>query len=170
MSRFHRILVVCDPSPESEAAVKVAIELARDHHARLTLLTIVPLLSSPFAEAIAVQPHLESAYDAALRRARDAIPNDLSVTTALRHGPPARRIAEWAEDHDLVVMGSRSGGRLAHALAGSVSRTVVNTLNTAVLLTPAASPLTDGTPGSRKACACGDGRGSPFQPPRQATL
>jgi nucleotide-binding universal stress UspA family protein len=146
MSRFHNILVVCDPSPESEAAVELAIGLAWDHHARLTLLSVVPVLSSPIAEANAAQADIESAYGAALRRARDAIPNDLSVTTVFRHGDTARCIVEWAEDHDLVVMGSRRRGRFVDALAGSVSRTVVNALNTAVLLTRAATPLTDTAP------------------------
>jgi nucleotide-binding universal stress UspA family protein len=109
---------------------------ARDQNARLTLLTVVPDVTS-----VAVGPiDLEGAYEDAQRSARDSIPNEISVTVLFQHGRPASLISAAAEDHDLVVMGTHGRGRLGEALACSVSRAVVHSLHGAVLLARAPAP------------------------------
>jgi len=134
VSVFHRILVAFDGSADSRAALMLAAELARDQGARLTLLTVVPEVPSTVASVNVGPVDLHGGYDEMLREARDALPQDVSVTTIIRHGVPAERIVEVAADHDLIVMGTHGRGRFGEVLAGSVSRAVVHSLRGAVLL------------------------------------
>ncbi len=141
MSIFHRILVPFDGSRDSQAALELAGALARDQGARLTLLTVIPDVPSAVASMTAGPIDLESNYREVHNSARDAIPEEVPVTTILKHGIPAHHIIAAAAGHDLVVMGTHGRGRLGEALAGSVSRAVVHARRGAVLLTRApASP------------------------------
>ncbi len=135
MSIFHRILVAFDGSRDSQAALELAVALAADQNASLTLLTVVP--DVPVAiTSVAVGPYdLEPNYEALQRSAKDTIPAEVPFTAILEHGNPAHHIAAAAEDHDLVVMGTHGRGRIGEALAGSVSRAVVHSRRGAVLLT-----------------------------------
>ena len=137
MSVFHRILVAYDGSHDSQAALELAVALARDQNAQLTLLTVVPDVPSAVTSVAAGPYDLESYYGALQQSAQDTIPDDVPVTTILHHGPPAHQITAAAEGHDLVVMGTHGRGRFGEALAGSVSRAVVHSLRGAVLLTRA---------------------------------
>jgi nucleotide-binding universal stress UspA family protein len=140
VSIFHRILVAFDGSQDSRAALELATELARDQDARLTLLTVVPDVPSAVTSVTVGPLDLESSYRDVQCGARDALPDDISVTTILRHGVPAERIIEAAADHDLIVMGTHGRGRFGEVLAGSVSRAVVHARRGAVLLTRAPAP------------------------------
>jgi nucleotide-binding universal stress UspA family protein len=140
MSVFHRILVAYDGSHDSEAALELAIALARDQSARLTLLTVVPEVSSAVTSVAAGPYDLEAFYAGLQRSAQESVPADVSVTTILAHGSPAHHITTAADGHDLVVMGTHGRGRLGEALAGSVSRAVVHSLRGAVLLARAPAP------------------------------
>lgn len=133
MSVFHRILVPHDGSPDSDAALELAVSLARDQNATLTLLTVVPELSAA-ATSVAGAYDLDGVYGDINRRACDAVAADITLRTVVRHGAPAHVITDLAADHDLVVMGTHGRGRLGEALAGSVSRAVVHALRGPVLL------------------------------------
>jgi nucleotide-binding universal stress UspA family protein len=138
VSVFRNILVTHDGSDDSRAALELAVELARDQNARLTLLTVVPDTPGSITSVAAGPYDLESIYSEILRTAAATIPDDVPVTAVLQRGSPAQRIAAVAADgHDLVVMGTHGRGRLGEALAGSVSRAVVHSLRGAVLLTRA---------------------------------
>jgi nucleotide-binding universal stress UspA family protein len=139
VSVFHRILVAYDGSHDSQAALELAIALALDQSARLTLLTVVPDVPSAVTSVAAGPYDLEAFYSELQRSAQATIPADVSVTMLLQHGSPAQKITAAAEGHDLVVMGTHGRGRLGEALAGSVSRAVVHSLRGAVLLTRAAA-------------------------------
>ena len=130
-SVYHNILVALDGSADADRALEQAVELARDQHARLTLVTVVPPLSglaamTPSAgeQAIATR----RGHEQLLREATDRMPEDIGVTTLLLDGHPARRIIESAREHghDLIVMGSHGRGRVGTALLGSVSQQVVH--------------------------------------------
>src|ERR687884_515172 len=73
--------------------------------------------------------------EAALAHAA-ALPADVSVTTLLVEGSPARALVQRAcsEDYDLIVMGSHGHGRLHGALLGCVSQKVLHASPVPVLL------------------------------------
>ena len=134
---YRNILVPVDGSEHAKAALLHAIGLARDQHARLTLLTVVP---PPPAVAVAGSAQVltlqADCFKHALREAVDSLPDDIGVTHVLLHGKPAREIAEHIAkgDYQLVVMGTHGRGRIGEAVLGSVSRAVVNRSETPVLL------------------------------------
>lgn len=149
MSVFHRILVAYDGSKDSQAALVLAVEIARDQGAELTLLTVVPDVPGAVTSVAAGPYDMRSVYVELQESARATIPDDVSVTEMLRGGAPAHCIATAAADHDLVVMGTHGRGRIGEALAGSVSRAVVHSLHGAVLLTRAPEAASDESPGAQ---------------------
>ena len=71
-----------------------------------------------------------------LRAAADKVPDDLSITTRLLDGDPAREILRAAREggHDVVVLGSRGRGRVTAALLGSVSNRVMHEAGVTVIV------------------------------------
>ena len=130
---FHNILVAVDGSPDAEQALTEAIDLAASEHTRLTLITAVCRVpaNAYVAPGLPVPQMLEDAHaeaEAILRRARERVPDEVSVTVVLSEQPIRialiRQIAEG--EHDLVVMGSRGRGAVRAALLGSVSHYVLH--------------------------------------------
>ena len=130
---FHNILVAVDGSPDAELALTEAIDLAESEHTRLTLFTAVCQL--PATAYLAAGEELgkvvEDAHAEAeriLRRARERVPDDLSVTAVLSEQPiRAALIGEITDGvYDLVVMGSRGRGAIRAALLGSTSHFVLH--------------------------------------------
>ena len=138
-SVYRSILVAVDGSPDAEAALAHAAELARDQHARLTLLTAIPPLpATALLASGAAPPRTEVVrhYEDLLRRATETVPQDVGVTTLLVEGPAARAIVEKARsgEFDLIVMGSHGHGRMHSALLGCVSQKVLHASPIPVLL------------------------------------
>ena len=144
MGCYRRILVALDGSRDAAAALRHAVSLARDQHAQLVVLTVVPAAAPQTvgpAGALPAPIDNERAFGRLLREAVDALPADIGVQTRLTHGRPARRIVEVAEETgcDLIVMGFHGHGRLHHALIGSVSDSVMRASRLPVLLMRGAS-------------------------------
>jgi nucleotide-binding universal stress UspA family protein len=138
-SVYRNILVAVDGSPDAEAALAHASALARDQNARLTLLTAIPPLPATALLASGAAPPRSEVvrhYAEVLRRAADSLPGDVSVTTLLVEGSPARALVQRArsEEYDLIVMGSHGHGRLHGALLGCVSQKVLHASPVPVLL------------------------------------
>ena len=138
-SVYRHILVAVDGSPDAEAAVRHAAELARDQNARLTLLTVIPPLPATALLASGAAPPRSEVvrhYGDILRRAADSLPSDVSVTTLLVEGSQARALVQRAcsDEYDLIVMGSHGHGRLHGALLGCVSQKVLCASPVPVLL------------------------------------
>jgi nucleotide-binding universal stress UspA family protein len=131
---FHNILVAVDGSPHADEALTHAIDLAECEHARLTLFTAVvppPTVTYYGGTGQAVATVLEDAdteAEAILRRARDRVPDGVSVTTVLTRKPVRAALIKQIDEghHDLVVMGSRGRGAVRSALLGSVSHYVLH--------------------------------------------
>jgi nucleotide-binding universal stress UspA family protein len=136
MSCYLDILVAHDGSADADAALEHAIRLARDQHARLTLLTVAPLTHQPGAMTAPATPDLLDSFTDTQRRAVDSVPDDIGVTTQLLRGDPAETILCTVRkgEHDLIVMGSHGHGRLHRALLGSVSYRVLRDSPVPVLL------------------------------------
>jgi nucleotide-binding universal stress UspA family protein len=136
MGCYREILVAHDGSADADAALAHAVGLARDQHARLTLLTVAPFPHPAPAASASATPDLLDAFLDTQRRAVASVPADISLTTQLVRGEPAEailRISREAE-HDLIVMGSHGHGRLHRALLGSVSFRVLHDSRVPVLL------------------------------------
>jgi nucleotide-binding universal stress UspA family protein len=148
---FRNILVAVDGSTHADQALSQAIDLARAQHARLTLMTAVvgpPAVAYLGAVGEGVGTlcqDVEAAAQAVLRRARDRVPGDVSVTTILTHEPVGPALVRRAIDghHDLVVMGSRGRGAVRSALLGSTSHHVLHHSPVPVLIVHAESPSQD---------------------------
>lgn len=141
-SVYRNILVAVDGSPDADAALAHAAALARDQHARLTLLTAIPPIPATALLATGAAPprgEVVKHYAELLRRAAASLPADVSVTTLLVEGPAAKALIERARSgaFDLVVMGSHGHGRLHQSLLGCVSQKVLHASPIPVLLTRA---------------------------------
>jgi nucleotide-binding universal stress UspA family protein len=128
--RYHRVLAALDASEDAADVLAHAIHLAQVHRARLTLLMIVPPPSAwagSRPEGAALLPEVEALFARELAEARDAVPDDVSVTTILDHGHPAARILARVREgaYDVVILGSRGHGGL-RAAADSVSLKVLH--------------------------------------------
>ena len=144
-SVYRNILVAVDGSPDAEAAIQHATALARDQRARLTLVTAVPQLPATALLASGAAPprsEVVKHYADMLRKAADTLPEDVSVTTLLVEGPPAKALVERARSgaFDLIVMGSHGHGRLHQSLLGCVSQKVLHASPIPVLLIRAPEP------------------------------
>jgi nucleotide-binding universal stress UspA family protein len=108
------------------------VPYAVDQGSRLTLLTVVP--NPPgWAATAGVSPRqladqMETEAVTRLRELAEALPQDLSVTTLLRHGDPAEQILALLreEPFDMLCMGARGRGRITGAVLGSVSTAVLH--------------------------------------------
>jgi nucleotide-binding universal stress UspA family protein len=145
MGCYRTILVALDGSPDAEAALRHGVALARDQHARLILLTVVPPSPPQMVTPGGVTPSRaehEAAFREILRDGVDLLPPDVGVESRIARGRPAPRILETAEacGCDLIVMGFHGHGRLHRALAGSVSGDVLRQSRLPVLLMRGSQP------------------------------
>lgn len=157
---FRRLLVALDASPHAQRALAEAIDLAATNNATLTIITVVPgrpawSLSGAAGAPIGlrdVNQQAEGAYRNVLDAALEKVPRDVPVRTILRHGPAGTAILDEAaaNDHDLIVMGSRCRGELRSLLLGSVSHEVVHASSIPVLVVHADDPPLRATVGSQE--------------------
>ena len=130
---FLNILVAVDGSPDADEALTQAIDLAEREDARLTLMTgaVLPPVSFFGGAGDAIATAIQTAQaeaQAILKRARERVPDDVSVTTTLTDEPIRSALIEQINKghHDLVMMGSRGRGAVRSALLGSVSHYVLD--------------------------------------------
>jgi nucleotide-binding universal stress UspA family protein len=138
---FLNILVAIDGSEHGAAALRTAAQLARDEHARLTVVTAVPAPPafaqfSAMGAALTDAAHLMGEVGARIRAQVDGLPDDVSVTSVVFAGDPSDVILERLREgrYDLLVMGTRGLGRIGSALLGSVSQAVLHAAQVPVLV------------------------------------
>jgi nucleotide-binding universal stress UspA family protein len=114
--------------------------MAQVYRARLALVAVVappPLLAWQAPGGVqALRESEQKDLDTRLRAAADSVPDDLSVTTRLLDGDPAREILRAAREgaNDVIVLGSRGRGRVTTALLGSVSNRVMHDAGVPVIV------------------------------------
>jgi nucleotide-binding universal stress UspA family protein len=130
MYPFRRILVPTDFEGPASRALEVAIELAREHDASLTLVhvwTIPPVYTEGFAWPVeGLEEAARKALDADLARVRQRLPGARAV---LACGAAWEEILAAAKhnDADLIVMGTHGRRGLPRLWLGSVAERVVRT-------------------------------------------
>jgi nucleotide-binding universal stress UspA family protein len=141
---FRDLLVAFDGSSHAQRALAEARDLAQANAGRLTVMTVVPepstwALSSGYGAAVnldALMAEIELEYQTMLDRALDTMADDVPVNKTLTRGPAGPSIVAEARanDHDLIVMGSRGRGELRSLLLGSVSHHVLQASPVPVLV------------------------------------
>jgi universal stress protein A len=130
--RYPRVLVAIDETPAAAFALRHVVPYAVDQRSQLTLLSVVPkppgVVTAAGVSPQRLAEQMETDAAARLRQLAAALPQDLSVTTVLRHGDPAEEILRLVRDQpvDLICMGARGRGRVTGALLGSVSSAVLH--------------------------------------------
>lgn len=146
---FKSILVATDGSDLANKALDVALEMARLHGARLTIVTATDPVATGIGsggfgtiDAGPIVARLEEAYAAEaadlLAKARHRA-QEAGITAEIEHLPrhrPADGILEAAADKgcDLVVMGSHGRRGLNRLLLGSQAAEVLARANLPVLI------------------------------------
>jgi nucleotide-binding universal stress UspA family protein len=145
---FTRLLCAVDFSDASLSAVEVALSLARESGARLTLLHVLewpwhepppPAMDElPAAQAAALVEFRRYSEESARKRLESLVPDSdpvSRVTTRLQSGKPHEQILEVAsaEHSDLIVIGVQGRNALDVALFGSTTNQVVRRATCPVL-------------------------------------
>jgi nucleotide-binding universal stress UspA family protein len=133
-SRFARIAVTIDGSPNSQEALETVIDLAGKYGSELAILAIAPFVpvylpsAGPYVAATVADGEVaryRELVDAAVQRAQRA--GLAAVTGICREGVIVDEILSHLESHptDLVVVGSRGLSEAKRLLIGSVSSALV---------------------------------------------
>ena len=130
MLQIQTILVPIDFSDSADYALEVALSMARDHHARLVLMTSPPPQPTPPMSEVYIpelgDPRLIEECRRRLAELASSI-TSLPVETRLIMGAPGPTIVQAAQDcrTDLIVMGSHGRTGLYRLLMGSVAEHVM---------------------------------------------
>jgi nucleotide-binding universal stress UspA family protein len=121
-ARFATIGVAYDGSPQSEAALELARELAHAHSSALIAMTVITTRTRGAGVApAAVDGEGGDIIDQTLRDAQARLDGLAGVKGRAVQGIAADELACFAEDVDLLVVGSRGYGPLRRMLFGSTS-------------------------------------------------
>lgn len=129
---FERILVGTDFSAPSEAMLSCLRQLAKVGLREVVLAHVVYVANTPGLEELLAQ-EARPLLEGMAQRLRDA---GLQVTTDMRMGIPAVKLAEMADAHDVTatVVGSHGRSMLGRVLLGSVSSGLLNQTMRPVLI------------------------------------
>jgi nucleotide-binding universal stress UspA family protein len=144
---FHSILVADDMLEDSQPALDEAVSLAKVARAKLTIVTVVSVVSPSFGVPVPVGDSFAALLESAAKRL-EAIRERLlaegvpEVETALLEGNPVDRVVEFAEKHrpDLIVVGSRGLSTAGRFLLGSVSDGILHHVHCSVLVVKVLAP------------------------------
>jgi universal stress protein A len=134
MPQFRRILVPVDFSMHSEAALRLAADLARRYDGALHLVHVFDPVAYPLPDGyVLFTPsqlnELLAQFDRQLTSLKTLAlaAGAPQVETHLRQGACATDICDFAKDgaFDLIVMGTHGRSGLSHLLLGSVAERVL---------------------------------------------
>jgi nucleotide-binding universal stress UspA family protein len=100
---FSKIVVALNDQPESQRALRTAIDLARADNAELATVSILGDLPAYTSFAIVVDP---------------GAPNAMKKDRRRFHGEPHERASKLAQEHGVHATGAIVEGREVHAVLG----------------------------------------------------
>ena len=144
---FRRILCAVDLTAASEQTLDMALSLAGENDARITLLHVVESLPAAtggrlYLAVPEIGPLRRHLVEQTTQRLREAVPEKArdfcDVGERVETGTAWRQILRVAEevDADLIVMGEHSRGVLGRAFFGATSGHVVRQASCPVLVVP----------------------------------
>jgi nucleotide-binding universal stress UspA family protein len=132
---FHHLVVPLDGSPLAERALQPATDLALATGARLTLLRVVPFLTTTVNWGGSFIPELgeiedEMADDArvGLEASRSRLPSAIKAESVVLRGPPASTLESYLSEYsvDLTIMTTHGRGGLTRLALGSTAGRLVH--------------------------------------------
>jgi nucleotide-binding universal stress UspA family protein len=144
VDRIAEVVVAYDGSPQSAAAMRDAVNLARGAGAPLKVVTVAeppPVVYGKGGGAHQGRQELTAAIEDIMRtRMEEAfagLPDDVPAEAVLVTGDPAEELARVAvKDGAVLMLGSRSYGPIRSVLLGSVSRHLMRSAPVPVVVHP----------------------------------
>ena len=145
MSKFKKILVPVDFSDVSAKALKVALELASDMDAEITVLHAVSM-SAVSLPVDGVPVFNDEMIEEELGQAKKSLSEFLKdkkgkakITEVVCFGEPTSEVNNYSDENksDMIVMGTHGRTGLFHLLMGSVAESVLRDATVPVLCVPA---------------------------------
>jgi nucleotide-binding universal stress UspA family protein len=129
---FKHILLATDGSPPCDQAARTAVQLAREHGAKLTAVYVV----DPYPYLGMGHVHAGKALERAAELCDDGGPPIAMETRIVEETTAAHGIAQTArtEGCDLIVVGSHGHGALRKLMLGSVTTKVLAEATVPVLV------------------------------------
>lgn len=130
MTKLTSILVATDMSPRSDRAVRRAAQIARDHDAALTVMTV---LDDAMPQDLIKALHAKAR--ATLERFVASVYDEVNVTIRAEPGDPTTDILRACSDNvDLLVMGTHRMRPFLDAIRETTMQRIVRRTATPVLL------------------------------------
>lgn len=158
--KINRILYATDLSKNSSYAFFYAIDMAKKHGAKITILHAIepiPEFAQSFVAMVGESPKKQ--HEAFIEKIKNSLQTfcrkaeshigapclDLISKILVPVGYPPNEILSVADEEqcDLIVMGSHGKGFLAHTFLGSVSSAVLNRTRKPVFIIPLPSGKMD---------------------------
>ena len=138
---FKSILVADDMLEASQPALDEAVALAKLLRAKLTIVTVIPMVSPAFGVPVPIGDSFAALLESATKRL-EAIKDRLlqegvpEVEVALLEGDPVDGVVGFVQKNhpDLIVVGSRGLTATGRFLLGSVSDGILHHTHTSVLV------------------------------------
>ena len=129
-TRLSKILVAIDGSESADKALEHAVQLAKKHKAKVTLLNVED------SKLFALKPKVAREVGERVLSDAAAKVEGLKLNTQVEFGNPAETIIEVAEkgNYDLIVVGSRGLSSVKRFFLGSVSDDVSHHAKPSVLI------------------------------------
>ncbi len=133
---IKKILVPIDGSKNSMRGLDEAIYLARQCHATITGLYVIPIYPRNFSDAIMpYQIHLTKSAKKFMESAKTKCAQKRIVfKSKIIFGSPTIEINETAKAYDIIVIGSRGMSSIKEAFLGSTSNYVLHKSKVPVLI------------------------------------
>jgi len=145
--QLGRIGIAFNDQPESANALQAAAQIAREHNAKLLIITVVDFtaVADGWASAWVYPDIRDDMHQAAEEEGRKALAalENVDATVEVVDGLTTQELVLASSRLDLLVMGSRGYGPLRRALLGTVSGRVAEAAACPVLVTPRAGAKED---------------------------